>query len=213
MGKKKIRHIIVVITLLALACFGVYFKSDKSVAAKQVSRQSVLQNIQGYTFLGQEPIEENIISVLELDDYTNATYRKDGHTIGLYIGYYFLQEKVSAPHSPLVCLPGSGWQLGIQKKSHLLVDSHDINYEQFIARKGSQKSLVMYWFQAHEKTSPGVFKNKINATINLLTGKKEEHAFVRVTIPLAGMTQDEARDIGEDFTKQFYPVFLDYIND
>lgn len=212
MGKKKTKHIIIAIIFLALACFGVYFKSDKRVPNKQVSLQSFLQNIPEYTFLDQNPLEENIISTLELDDYVNVSYRKDGHIIGLYIGYYFSQGKISAAHSPLACFPGNGWKVEGKKKSRLLVDSHEINYEHFIARNGQQKLLVMYWFQAHEKTSPDIFINKINAIINLLTGKKQEHAFVRVTIPLTDLPQDEAKHIGENFIEQFYPVFLDYIN-
>jgi EpsI family protein len=212
MGKKKTKHIIIVIIFLALACFGVYFKSDKKIVAKQVSLQSFLQNIPEYTFLDQNPLEENIISTLELDDYANTSYRKGDHIIGLYIGYYFSQAKVSAAHSPLVCFPGNGWQVADKKKSHFLVGPHEINYEQFIARNGPQKLLVMYWFQAHEKTSSDIFLNKINAITNQLTGKKQEHAFVRVTVPLTNLTRDDARHIGENFIKQFYPVFLDYIN-
>lgn len=198
---------------MALACFGVYFKSDKKIVAKQVSLQSFLQNIPEYTFLDQNPLEENIISTLELDDYANTSYRKTGHIIGLYIGYYFSQGKVSAAHSPLVCFPGNGWKVAGKEQSRFLVGSHEINYEQFIARNGPQELLVMYWFQAHEKTSPDIFINKINAIGNLLTGKKQEHAFVRVTVPLTNLTRDDARHIGENFIKQFYPVFLDYIND
>ncbi len=212
MGNKKNKHIIIVIILLVFASFGVYFNSDQAVTPKQVSLQSVLQNIPEYTFLEHNPLQENIISFLELDDYVNAGYQKDGHTIGLYVGYYFSLDKVSAAHSPLVCFPGGGWQVDTPKPFRVLSDRHEINYYQFVAHNGQQKLLVMYWYQAHEKTSPEVFKNKINTIVNQMTRKNQEHAFVRVTVPLVNLTQDEANHVGESFIKQFYPVFLDYIN-
>ncbi len=212
MGNKKIKHNFIVITLLALACFGVYFTPDRAVTPKSVSLPSFLQDIPEYTFLGHEPFEENITSQLYLDDYANVNYLKDGHTIGLYIGYYFSLDKVSAAHSPLVCFPGGGWQVDTPKSTRFLPGMHEINYNQFVAQSGQQKLLVMYWYQAYEKTNPEIFRNKINTIFNLVTQKKQEHAFVRVTVPLADLTKDEARQVGEDFLKQFYPVFLDYIN-
>jgi len=212
MGNKKNKHIIIGIFLLALTCFGVYCKPGQAIAPKQVALKSILQSIPEYTFLKHEPLEENIISFLELDDYANVTYLKDGHTIGLYIGYYFSSDKVSASHSPLVCFPAGGWQVDTPKPTHFLSGMHEINYNQFVAQNGSQKLLVMYWYQAYEKTSFEVFKNKINTIVNLMTQKQQEHAFVRVTVPLADLTEDEARHVGEDFLKQFYPVFLNYIN-
>ncbi len=212
MGNKKNKHIIIVITLLGLACFGVYFTSDRDVSTKSVSLPSFLQDIPEYTFKGHQPFEENITSQLYLDDYANVNYLKDGHIIGLYIGYYFSLDKVSAAHSPLICFPGSGWQIDTPKPTRFLTGMHEINYNQFVAQNEQQKILVMFWYQAYETTNHEIFKTKLNSIFNLLTQKKQEHAFVRVTVPLADLTQDEARQVGENFIKQFYPVFLDYIH-
>lgn len=212
MGNKKNKHIIIVIALLSLASFGVYYSPGKAVTSKTISLQLFLQNIPDYTFLKHEPLEKNITSMLDLDDYGNINYRKDGHLIGLYIGYYYSIRKIAAVHDPLVCFPGGGWQVDAPKPTRFLYGEHKINYNQFVARNERHRLLVMYWYQAHELTTTNVYKNRFNAIRNMINTKNQEHALVRLTVPLADLTQKEAIQVGEDFIEQFYPVFLDYIN-
>jgi EpsI family protein len=75
-----------------------------------------------------------------------------------------------------------------------------------------RQELVMYWYQAHEKTVPEAYKNKLNALLNKLTGKKQEHAFIRISVPIGKSGPEEAGNVGKNFIAAFYPVFLTYVN-
>ncbi len=57
-------------------------------------------------------LDPEVLSVLGVDDYVNRVYRAGGQPlpIGLYIGYYMSQRNGDTMHSPMNCLPGSGWQ-------------------------------------------------------------------------------------------------------
>jgi len=157
-------------------------------------------------------LDDHIVSFLDLDDYVQTSYEKDGRGVSLYIGYYYTLDKVSAAHSPLVCYPGQGWKINQPQEHRFIVNQHAIHYAEVTAGRGEYQELVMFWYQAHEKTAPEVYSNKLNALLNKITKKKQEHAFVRISIPLGTSSPQEAEVIGKNFIAAFYPVFLNYIN-
>ena len=82
-----------------------------------------------------------------------------------------------------------------------------------IAAAPERKELLIYWFQAYEKTSPGEFLQKINALLAKFIDGREDNAFVRVTVPMKNIDVDQAYRIGVDFIKAFYPRFLEHIKE
>jgi EpsI family protein len=213
-GKKKTIQIINLILLLLMASFLVFRSTEFVKVIKPLSLQKVLGPVEGYRFLANTPLEDNIISFLELDDYTQARYEKNNDIVNLYIGYYNSLDKVSAAHSPLVCFPGQGWAIDQTTEHNIDIGEETINYAEMLASLGEHKELVLYWYQANNKTVPIVYKNKINAVVNKLMGQSEEQAFVRITVPIASVGSEaveQARTVGKDFITAFYPVFQNYI--
>src|SRR5919202_185157 len=50
--------------------------------------------------------------VLRADDYLSRTYASAGGSVAnLYVGYYATQRNGATYHSPLNCLPGTGWTM------------------------------------------------------------------------------------------------------
>lgn len=213
MGSKKERQAIILIVLLAITGLLVYRTSDSIGVTKSRDLKTVFGPVAGYGITYQSPLDEQVYRFLDLDDYTSIGYEKDRAPVGLYIGYYFTPDKVSAAHSPLVCFPGQGWAIDQPVMRRLEVEGHTIHYAEMVARLEDKKELIMYWYQAGESTAPEVYKNKMNAMINKLTGKSQEHAFVRVSVPLTHTTLEQARATGQSFIEAFYPTFLSYIND
>ncbi|MGB3209073.1 MAG: exosortase C-terminal domain/associated protein EpsI [Desulforhopalus sp.] len=212
MGNKKAKQLISLIILLLLTGFLVFRTTGSVEVNKLVSLQTVLGPVDGYRVSQTIPLDAAFISFLELDDYTQARYEKDGRFIDLYIGYFNSLDKISAAHSPLVCFPGQGWTVNRPSEQHIRVGQQQINYAEMTASLEDRQELVMYWYQADEKTVTKAYRNKINGVLNKLTGKKQEHAFVRVSIAMDQSGPDEARTLGRDFIKSFYPVFLTYMN-
>lgn len=214
MGNNKQARLIVLVLLLAVAAFLVHGGRDTPATThKARDLQTVFGPIPGYSLAYQSPLPEDVYRFLDLDDYTSVGYAKEGAVapVGLYIGYYFSLDKVSAAHSPLVCFPGQGWTLDQPKKRRLDIGGHAINLAEVVARVDNRQELILYWYQAGETTAPEVYRNKFNAVLNKMNGKSQEHAFVRVSVPFTGDTADQARAAGEQFIATFYPVFLAYI--
>ena len=214
MGSKKQTRLIVLGLLLAATALLVHIGQGSVVTTtKSRNLQTVFGPVPGYSIAYQSPLAEDIYRFLDLDDYTSVGYAKEGADapVGLYIGYYFSLDKVSAAHSPLVCFPGQGWTLDQPKKRRLDIGGHAINLAEMVVRLENRQELILYWYQAGETTAPEVYRNKFNAVLNKMNGKSLEPAFVRVSVPFAGDTADQARAAGEQFIAAFYPVFLVYI--
>ncbi len=208
MGNKKVTQSFILIAILLIASFFVYNTPESVEVKKNIDLKTVFGPIEGYDITYRSPLDEDIFTFLELDDYTSINYAKDGTSINLYIGYYNSLEKVSAAHSPLVCFPGQGWTIDQPSIHRLEISGHTIHYAEMVATLEGRQELVLYWYQADVTTSPEVFRNKINAMINMMFGKKQEHAFVRVTVPFTQTNEENARKAAIKFIQAFYPIFL-----
>src|SRR4029078_8383531 len=108
----------------------------------------------------QPPFEPRVLAVLGVDDYlTRAYYAPDRAEVGLYIGYYGSQRQGDTMHSPLNCLPGSGWEP--VSKSYLPISmaaaspdapdgsNPDVVVNRYVVQKVLDRVLVLYWYQSH----------------------------------------------------------------
>ncbi|KJS00628.1 MAG: hypothetical protein VR65_11595 [Desulfobulbaceae bacterium BRH_c16a] len=214
MGKKKTKQLVYLTALLVLTSFLVYRPTELVRVVKPMSLQVVLGPVDGFKLLATTPLDDATVSFLELDDYTQSRYARDRDNVDLYIGYYNGLDKVSAAHSPLVCFPGQGWAVDQPTEHYIEVGQEAVNYAEMVASLGDRKELVLYWYQADNKTVAKVYKNKINAVINKLMGQSEEQAFVRITVPIVpadGQGVEQARNVGKAFIASFYPVFQSYV--
>jgi EpsI family protein len=193
-------------------CIFIYTRSGSEDVSKQPIKD-YFEHIEGYKVIRHVELEESVLKLLKLDDYLYADYQGPNGKITLYIGYYYTADKASAAHSPLICYPSQGWKIEKQL-SDLLIDASPtaIHYNEIITSLNTQKELVVYWFQASQDTNTQAFKNKTNVAFNKLTNKGEQHAFVRVSIPLGGFSQEQAKQKVDDFIKAFYPHFIRFVD-
>jgi EpsI family protein len=160
------------------------------------------------------PIQEDIIKALELDDYLYSFYQQGSNPASLYIGYYYSKKKLGAAHSPLVCIPGSGWKISnLRKIRNANEGTRKYPEEISVMRieKGENKELVVYWFQAYDRATSDTFRQKVATLFQKIRKGKEANAFVRVTVPIRDGGDKEAYDVARKFITAFYPRFLDYI--
>jgi EpsI family protein len=209
------KKIIALILILALICLVIYGMPRPEPTRKGSSLKQALSNIEGWRVEGTIPLDAEIIKALDLDDYANERYSNSQGSVFLYIGYYFSNKKIGAAHDPLVCFPGQGWLASNIEKKVFTVDpvSKESVYSSVMTvQKGTDKELVVYWFQSANRAGSGTFQQKLNAFWNRMHKGREDNAFVRLTISLQDKSLDKAYDIAHQFIKSFYPVFLVYIS-
>ena len=205
------RRILIVIACFLVTAAIVYRQPDVTPVKKDISLDRALAGIDGWRDSGVVPLDAKIVQELRLDDYANNHFSNSGERVSLYIGYYLTSKDVGAAHSPLVCFPGQGWLLSDFQKRTVRAGENDISLMTIVASTPQKKELLVYWFQAFERTSPSTFWQKLYVLLSKYTRKREDNAFVRVTVPMDKMSEKEAYEVGVRFIEAFYPVFLDYV--
>lgn len=182
--------------------------------ARSVELSQVLDRIGDWQKVAEVPFDPIIIEELKLDDFLFQSYARQGASVELYIGYYYSADKVGAAHDPLVCFPGQGWQISGKGSDRLTLpgaEAGSISYSRIIAEKDEEQTLVLYWFQAGEETAAGTFMQKLHILKNKLRNHNVNNAFVRVSVPLKEISQEEGEERVHQFIADFYPVFRNYL--
>lgn len=206
-------QLIVLISLFCVTAIFAFPKNDSTPIKKTIRLDEAIQNVPDYMLLANIETEDWLIEKLRLDDVTWKKFERDGEVIDLYVGYYFPIDKLSASHSPLVCMPGGGWVLEDLVEKAYSFNNYHLKYAEVTAGNNKNKSLITYWFQAYDKSAPNMYINIYNALVNVIKGKPPETAFIRITIPIRGGNRVKANKLTLDFIKEFYPIFMDYVDD
>jgi EpsI family protein len=136
----------------------------------------------------ERPFEPGILAILGVDEYVTRSYRRNGSSVGLYVGYYESQRQGDTVHSPLNCLPGAGWIPVQQGRTWLRVASHgaprDIEINRVIIQKGLDRNLVLYWYQSHGRVVASEYRGKIYTVADAIRYNKTDAALIRVIVPI-----------------------------
>jgi EpsI family protein len=137
-------------------------------------------------------IDAATMQVLKASDYLLRDYsRPDGKTANFYVGYYSTQREGASYHSPLNCLPGSGWTLSEPGQVILsLPDGSTFAANKYVIQNGSYKSLMIYWYQGRGRAVASEYWGKVYTVIDSVRLRRSDGALVRVTVPLGGSEAD-----------------------
>jgi EpsI family protein len=215
MGRVSTFRVILLSILLAATAFLVHGRMVAgSAPAPKVPLRQAFERVEGWSGGGNQPLSDQIIDWLKLDDYLFRSFEKGPKTVTLYVGYYRTAGKVGAAHDPLLCFQGQGW--GIVERSHgrytlAGAPGLTLSFSSMIAERQGERELIVYWFQANGRTSANTFSQKIDMVRERLFGQGEDNAFVRISSPIGDGPQESARKRIFDFIEAFYPTFNKYM--
>lgn len=162
---------------------------------------------------GDEPIEEKIMNMLQLSDYVNRTYvSPSGKIFSLYVGFVSIQEEQPMIHTPLVCLPGSGYVVSNEK---LLPwwngrkDKKEKKVNLITVEQGQSKLLICYWYQANQRIMANDYVYRFFLLWDAIFKKRTDGALVRFMTP---MSLDESPMIAEERLKNYVQLLIPIIN-
>jgi EpsI family protein len=124
--------------------------------------------------------------VLKADDTVNRVYvdQATGATANLFIAFFKTQKTGVAPHSPKVCLPGSGWEptdSGIIRIA-LPGGAQPIDVNHSVIVNGDRKSVVLYWYQTHNKVIADEYRAKLNTILDSMRFRRSDTSIVRIIV-------------------------------
>jgi EpsI family protein len=159
--------------------------------------------------------DNQILDVLGVDDYVNRVYYSPERVpVGLYIGYYQSQRQGDTIHSPMNCLPGAGWNPVKTDRIVVPVNDGSIKINKIIILKGTNKQLVLYWYQSHGRVVASEYWGKIYTVLDAIRTNRTDAAMVRAVCPLQSLDPEAeaaAEKITVDFITALYPLLGSYL--
>jgi EpsI family protein len=154
-------------------------------------------------------------AVLRADDYVSRDYAQpDGRTASLYVGYYSTQRTGATYHSPLNCLPGSGWELN--DPATVAIKSadggHAFEANRYVIRHGSERQLMIYWYQGRGRAVASEYTDKLYTVLDSIRLRRSDGAMVRVLVPFRG-SERETQEAAAQFAAQVAPNLPAYVPD
>lgn len=129
-------------------------------------------------------LEPDIIKTAAVDDHLNRQYVSGGRELGLYIGYYQSQRQGESLHSPLFCLPGSGWQPVVTREVTLPVSGATPVVKELVVERGVNRLLVLYWYQTVKRVTGSEYGRKLFLISDAFTSGRTDVALVRIIAPV-----------------------------
>jgi EpsI family protein len=150
--------------------------------------------------------DADTLRVLGTDEYVSRTYVAPGRQpVGLYVGYYRAQRQGDAIHSPLNCLPGTGWQVVDRGGLAVPVAGGTVDATSLHVMKDGDRELVVYWYEGRGRSIASEYVNKLWLLADALRFNRTDGALVRVLTPLAP-SEPRARHTVAAFVREAYPA-------
>jgi EpsI family protein len=141
--------------------------------------------------------------VLHADDYLSRSFTSNGRLASFYVGYYATQRDGATYHSPLNCLPGSGWVMSDPARINITPDGGGAPFEanQFTVANGRERALMIYWYQGRGRSVASEYWGKIYTVLDSVRRRRSDGAMVRVMVPV-GNSQEDARKTAVEVASQ-----------
>jgi EpsI family protein len=124
----------------------------------------------------------------------------------LFVAWYRSQLAGNAqPHSPRMCLPGSGWMPIRTGEATISTTDGPVRVNRWVVANGAQHAAVLYWYQTPRRVIMGEWPVKFWLAADALRDHRTDLAFVRVVMWPVDGNDDRALVDASEFAALIYP--------
>lgn len=174
-------------TLAILAALSPVLTPPEKVAESR-PLQGIPTSIGSWTRLQEGVVDQETQALLKADDtlsrsYTNAA---GGQIADLFVAFFKTQRAGAAPHSPKVCLPGSGWTPMESSVITFAIPGRGepISVNRYVVTRGEDKSLVLYWYQTPRRVIANEYAAKFYTIIDGVRYHRSDTSLIRIIVPV-----------------------------
>jgi EpsI family protein len=204
------------VLLIVIVLAGILVNAWTYLGEAHVDRKDLKdfpQSIGAWQRTGNDQIlDDATLKVLRASEYLSRDFRKPGGPIAnLYVGYYASQRSGATYHSPLNCLPGSGWTLGEPGKATIpLPDGTSFIANKYLIQNGEYKNLMIYWYQGRGRNVANEYWGKVYTVLDSVRLRRSDGALVRVTVPI-GKSEAAAEQSAIEFASAASTVLPEFV--
>jgi EpsI family protein len=157
---------------------------------------------------GEEALDEPTRALLQPDEsFVRAYGRSSGAAGTLFVGYFkSTQANHPAPHSPTVCLPGAGWREVWNRVNRSESGGRPFEWNEYILQKGTQRLVVVYWYQNMERTWAKEVLAKVYMLPDFWRNRRTDVALVRITFLSDEFNHTSALEEAKDLARYVQPA-------
>jgi EpsI family protein len=205
--------------LALLVAGGIVINVWEWVGEAKVSRRALNEmpaQVGSWRQVGQDQrFDQQTESVLKADDYLSRNYKSpDGLVASFYVGYYASQRTGATYHSPLNCLPGSGWEMN--ESAPVTIKPADggpaFEANRYIVQNGDDRQLLIYWYQGRGRKVASEYWGKLYTVIDSVRRRRSDGSMVRVMMPV-GQSEEETLKAASDLAAQIAPALPEFVPD
>jgi exosortase D (VPLPA-CTERM-specific) len=152
-------------------------------------------------------IDSSALAALNATDHLSVNYARGGDVINVWSAFYESQYTGNAAHSPLVCIPGGGWQVqdgGVTEVP--LAGGATLSASRLIIAQGTEKQLVYFWFVEGGRHETGEYAAKFRLFANAVLHNRRDGALVRFVTPVVGGDLERADATLKSFIAEAAPL-------
>jgi len=163
---------------------------------------------------GDERLNSETLAVLRASDYLLRDYRMaDGRVMGFYVGYYASQRDGATYHSPLNCLPGSGWVMTQPGTITIKpVGRPSFVANRYIIENAGHRELLVYWYQGRGRAVASEYWGKVYTVLDSVSLRRSDGALVRITSPV-GASETESLKAATELAAEVSTRLPEFIPD
>jgi EpsI family protein len=126
----------------------------------------------------------------------------------MFIAFFKSQRYGQAPHSPKNCLPGSGWEPLESEPLPITVAGRGepIVVNRYLVARGDEKSVVLYWYQSHNRIISGEFAAKFWLIADSIKYHRSDSSLVKVVVPVREGNTEAATRTAVEFVQASFPA-------
>jgi EpsI family protein len=205
------RAVILAVLILGAGLYGTRL-SGHEVSVPRTSLTELPLHIGDWRARGEEPVEDEVLQVLGVDEYVNRTYVNGaGQPLSLYIGYYASQRQGDTIHSPQNCLPGSGWQPVESSRISLATADGRFPVNRYVIEKSLNRQVVYYWYQGRGRIVANDYANKFWLMFDAATRHRTSGSLVRIVVPEIPQLPGAADRAASEFARGIAPRLSAYL--
>ncbi len=168
----------------------------------------------GWKSSGEQYMDAGTAAYLKPDEYILRDYVDDqtGMGLNLFVAFFQSLQNTYGPHSPRICLPGSGWLVSSSKIVNLPVPGRPegIAVNEFTMEQANQHILVLYWYQNDRDVWAEEFHAKLRLLPDLIRYRRSDVSLVRLVTSLRGSDPDAELKNCLRFSQHLFPLLSEH---
>ena len=132
------------------------------------------------------PLDPELAATLGADQYVHRYYSESDASVEMDIAYYGQPRVGSNMHSPLNCLPGTGWSVSDVRLIDVTSRAGTWPVRQMIVSRGDTRFAMTYWYQSRQRIIGEELKARLHLLGDAVRRRPTDAGVVRLLMPIDG---------------------------